>query len=82
MSFDELRLVVAKVDALANATEELFDSTTWRGEVDSQRLERIAHLVGATAEAAAVAVVAVDSFNAEVLVTPTISTDTDPDDWG
>ena len=64
--FDELRSAVAKVDALASAAEELFDNTMWGGEVDRQRLERAANLIGLTREAAEQALAAVDAFNADV----------------
>jgi len=82
MTFDDLRTAVSKVDALAHATEELFDNTAWSGGGDTQRLERIAQLVGATAEAADQALVALDSFNADTLPNPATSTDSKADDWG
>jgi hypothetical protein len=56
---DALHIAVGKTDALAHATEEIFDNTGWSGEVDQQRLERVAHLVGSVAEAAAAAVAVV-----------------------
>jgi len=73
-AYDDLRTAVAKVDALAHAVEMMFDDAPWGGEIDSQRLERLAHLVGATAEAAAAALVAVDTLNADLL-NPTIAAD-------
>jgi hypothetical protein len=47
-----------------------------------QRLERIAHLIGETAEAAEEALVALDSFNADALLNPATSPDSKPGDWG
>lgn len=82
MTFDELRNAISKVDALAHATEEFFDDTAWSGGVEMQRLERIAQLIGATAEAADEALVALDSFNADALLNPATSTDSKPGDWG
>jgi hypothetical protein len=67
-AYDNARTAVAKVDALAHATEMMFEDAPWDGEIDQQRLERLAHLVGETAEAAAAALVAIDTLN------PTIST--------
>ena len=63
--FDELRIAVARVDALASAAEELFDNTMWDGHVDPQRLERAAQLIGMTREAAEQALNAADAANAE-----------------
>ncbi|MEO7729626.1 MAG: hypothetical protein ABIY55_01535, partial [Kofleriaceae bacterium] len=60
-AFDALRLAVAKVDALAAAAEDHFDNTMWDGELDGQQLERTAHLIGLTREAAEAAVLAVDA---------------------
>lgn len=65
--YDELRIAVAKVDALAAAAEEMFDNTSWGPDVDRQRLDRNAHLIGATREAAEAALLAVDAFNADAL---------------
>lgn len=64
---DELRVAVAKVDALAAASETLFDNTQWHGDVDRQRIERAANLIGLTREAAEAAVLAVDAFHADAL---------------
>jgi hypothetical protein len=60
MTLDELRNAVAKCEAIAHAAEELFDGTAWGADVDRQRLERLAHLIGATAEAATAALAACD----------------------
>jgi hypothetical protein len=79
-AFDEIRTAVAKVDALAHAVESMFDDTDWNGEVDRQHLERMAHFVGAVAEAAAAAVVVVDHLNADLL-NPAITTDEKPGEW-
>lgn len=78
--YDELRTAVAKVDALAAAVEDLFDNTLWGGDVDRQRLERAAHLIGLTREAAEQALNAVDAFNADAL-NPTIPEDANQDGW-
>jgi len=67
MQFDELRNAVADVDALAAAVEDLFDDTLWDGQVDRQRLERAASLIGLTRQAAEKALHAVDAFNADAL---------------
>jgi hypothetical protein len=48
--------------------------------IDSQRLERLAHLVGATAEAAAAALVAVDTLNSDLL-NPKIAAGAEPGEW-
>jgi hypothetical protein len=66
-AYDNVRTAVAKTDALAHALEKMFDEAPLRGEIDRQRLERLAHLVGATAEAAAAALVAVDTLNPDLL---------------
>jgi hypothetical protein len=57
VTLDELRALIAKTDALTHATAELFDDVV-RLEVteDRRSLERLAHLVGAAADAAAAAV--------------------------
>ena len=80
MSFDDLRALIAKVDALAHAAQSMFDETLWGGEVDMQRLDRVAHLIGATADAAEIAIVAVDGFNAATLVNP-VANGSNPTDW-
>jgi hypothetical protein len=49
---DDIRQLIAKADALAHAAEDLFDETIEIDDVDDRRrLERIAHLIGATATA-------------------------------
>jgi len=54
---DDLQQLVAKADALAHASEDLFERVIWGGELEDRRqLERIAHLIGATAEAVEIAV--------------------------
>jgi hypothetical protein len=61
VQLDSLRIAVSKVDALARSTEEFFDNTSWSsGEVDLQRVERIAQMIGSVAEAAEAAVAVVD----------------------
>jgi hypothetical protein len=56
---DDLRQLVAKADALAHAAEDLFERVPWGerdDEEDRRRMERLAHLVSATAEAVEAAV--------------------------
>jgi len=51
---DDLRQLVAKADALANAAESLLDEMIWVNDDDYddlRRRERLAHLVGTTSEA-------------------------------
>jgi hypothetical protein len=49
---DDLRQLIAKADALATATEDMFNNPiAVKDREDRCRLERVAHLVGATAEA-------------------------------
>lgn len=53
---DDLRQLIAKADALAYATEDLFDHIIWVEEDEDddtgrRRVERLAHLIGATASA-------------------------------
>jgi hypothetical protein len=49
---DDLLQWVARIDALANATESLLDGVFWvDNNVDSIKFDRLAHLVGATADA-------------------------------
>lgn len=74
--YDELRIAAGKVEALATAVEEIFDSTIFDGKVDRQRLEHTAVLIGLCREAAEHALNAVDAFNADAL-NPAIP-DSDP----
>jgi hypothetical protein len=61
-----LRVLVAKTDALAHAVAELFDDVVGLDAVDDRRsLERLAYLVGATADAATDAVDACGRLTAE-----------------
>jgi len=80
LAFDEIRIAVARVDSLASAAEAMFDDTTFDSNLDRQRIERLAHLIGATAEAAAAAIVVVDRLNADALNTA-IPESTKLDDW-
>lgn len=64
--YDELRTAVAKVDALAAAVEETYDSTAWPQGSDRKQIERLAHLIGAAREAAEAALVVVDAMNADL----------------
>jgi ABC-type transporter Mla subunit MlaD len=64
---DDLRQLVAKADALAHAAENLFDQVIWVEDGDDRRrLERLAHLVGATAEAVQAAAEAGDELAVEL----------------
>lgn len=66
---DDLRQLIAKADALAHATEDLFDRVFKPDDdEDVRRLERLAHLVGATAEAVHAAVEAGSELAADLLV--------------
>jgi hypothetical protein len=78
-ALDRLRVAVSKTDALAHAAQEMFDGTVWGGAVDAQRLERMAQLIGATAEAAAAALNAVDVLNSDLLDPGTTG---EPGGWG
>jgi hypothetical protein len=64
---DDLRQLVARTAALATAAESLFDEVLW-GEDDgnSRQLERLAHLVGATAEATRAAMAVGDGLAVEL----------------
>lgn len=54
---DDLRQVVARADALADATMNLFDQVSWDpDDEDPRRIEHLAHLVTATSEAVRAAV--------------------------
>ena len=66
---DDLRQLVAKADALAHAAEDLFERVLWvegDDDEDRRRMERLAHLVGATAEAVEAAVEAGDELAARL----------------
>jgi hypothetical protein len=65
---------------LASAVEDLFDNTLFGGEIDHRRLERCAHLVGLTREAAEAAVIAVDRLDSD-LVTTEIPAGAEPGEW-
>jgi hypothetical protein len=58
---DWLRQLIAKTDALATAARDLLDEVRTEGD-NPRRGERLAHLVGATAEAALAAVEAGDTL--------------------
>jgi len=63
LALDDLRQLIAKTDALASATADLFDDVVEVEDVDDRRrLERMAHMVGATAEAALAAAEACDQL--------------------
>ena len=64
---DDLRQLIAKADALAHASEDLFEQVIWVEDGDDRRrLERLANLVGATAEAVQAAADAGDELAAEL----------------
>jgi hypothetical protein len=52
---DALRIAVGKVEALTAVAGESYDNTIWNN-TDPLKIDRMAHLLGATAEAAATAV--------------------------
>jgi hypothetical protein len=78
-NFDKLRGAVARVDALAAAVEQMFDEPNFGRDVDRERLERVAELIGVLGEAAAAALRAVDALNAEML--HEAIPDPDPSSW-
>jgi hypothetical protein len=51
---DAIRFEVVRVDVMAQVAMEHFDRTVWR-EADQARIDFVAHLVAATAEAASAA---------------------------
>jgi hypothetical protein len=61
ITLDDVRLLVAKADALSHATEEKFDNL---GEPNRRNLEHVAHLASAAAEATSAALDAVDQLAA------------------
>jgi hypothetical protein len=66
---DDLRQFVAKADALAHAAEDLFERVLWGerdDEEDRRRMERLAHLVGATVEAVETAMETGDEIAAQL----------------
>lgn len=66
VTLEDLRALIAKTDALTHATAELFDDVVRLDVVDDRRsLERLAHLVGAAADAAAAAVEASEQLAME-----------------
>jgi hypothetical protein len=80
--YDELRIAIGRVDALASAVEDLFDNTLWGGEIDHRRLERCAHLVGLTRQSAEAAVIAVDRLDSDLVTTEIpAGVPTQPGDW-
>lgn len=64
---DDLRQLIAKADALAHATEGLFDESVRVEDVGDRRtLEHLAHMIGATAGAVERAREAGDELAAEL----------------
>ena len=80
-AFDTLRTAVAKVDALAAAAEQAYDNAIWPPGTDRQQIERLAHLVGASREAAEAALCAVDALNADIADDSVITSAARPGDW-
>lgn len=78
--YDELRAAVSETDALAAALVDWFDNThIVDGDLDRQRLERAANLVGSVAKAAERALCLADGLNSDLL-NPAIP-DADPSGW-
>jgi hypothetical protein len=70
VTLDDLQVIVKRTDAFARATMTMFDEMPL-ADADRQHLERLAHLVGDTAEAAEAAVVAVARFEgAQAVASP------------
>lgn len=64
MTLEELRALLGKADALAHATETLFESKAWLGvERDRRQLERLAYLLDATVCAIGSSVKAADEMS-------------------
>lgn len=59
ITLDDVRLLVARADALSHATEEQLDNLV---RPDRRGIERVAHLATATAEATTAALAAVDEL--------------------
>jgi hypothetical protein len=68
---NDLCQLIYKADALAHATEHLFEGALSAEDDDERRRrERLAHLVGATAEAVRALVEAGDQLAAELAAQP------------
>jgi hypothetical protein len=67
---DGLCQLVGRADAFARAAEDLFERGSWGddgdGDDDERRLDRVAHLLGATVEAVRAAVIAGNQIAAEL----------------
>jgi kynureninase len=61
---DALGIAVAKVDALAAVAVESYDHASWR-DADPRQIDKMGHLLGATADAAVAAVAAVCTLAAD-----------------
>lgn len=73
-TLEELRQVVARADALANAASSLLDETPWgSGEYDRRRFERLGHLIDATFDAVEAAMVLGDKLALELIMRRTAS---------
>ena len=76
-TIDELRQVVARADALANAASSLLDEAPWgSGEYDRRRFERLGHLIDATFDAVEAATVLGDKLALELIMRRTVSNGT------
>jgi hypothetical protein len=80
--YDELRELAARADAIAAALLLMVDEVGIDGQPDRESLERVACLVGISADAAARTLTAIDASNADV-VHPSIPSipDSDPAAW-
>ncbi len=66
-ALNDLRQLIAKAEALANAAEDLFEQVIWvEHDDDRRRLNRLAHLVGATGDAIRVVVENSDKLAVEL----------------
>jgi hypothetical protein len=85
VTYDDIRVAVAKVDAIAHAAEATFDSAIWPPGADRRQTERIAHLVGAAREAAEAALSAVDELSTKICdesaLASAIASAPRPDGW-
>jgi hypothetical protein len=67
---DGLCQLIGRADALARAAEDLFERGSWGhagdGDDDERRLDRVAHLLGATVEAVRAAVIAGNRIAADL----------------
>jgi hypothetical protein len=69
-ALDDLRQLLARADALANATESHFHEVIWADDDETRQRERLGHLIAATAEAVGWAMDAGDEFAIELPTEP------------